>query len=67
MAPPVGFEPTTYGLAHHCNFHCQEDQSFIHPVCGPDHIFAVSGGMRMASTEPYDNQKQSEFLISVYS
>jgi len=53
LVPPEGFEPSTYGLAYHYSFHCQQ---FHIIVCGLDHIFAVSGGMRMASTEPCDNR-----------
>lgn len=41
--------------------------NIITAVCGLDHIFAISGGMRMASTEPCNNQMPNEYLLTDYS
>ena len=58
IASREGFEPPTDCLAYHYSLRCQKDISFT-SVCGLDHIFTVSGGVRMASTEPCDNHWQN--------
>ena len=61
--PQEGLEPPTYGLAYHYSFHYQH----IYVVCGLDYIFAISGGVRIVSTEQGDNHQQSLRLLSDYS
>ena len=50
---PAGFEPATYCLAYHFDFHRSRT---IFGICGLDYIFTVSGVMRIVSTElPYNH------------
>ncbi|MGB3584991.1 MAG: hypothetical protein WBA23_00565 [Tunicatimonas sp.] len=46
-----GLEPETYCLAYQLLL----SQLRLSRICGLDHIFAVSGVVRMASTEPPNN------------
>jgi len=55
---PTGIEPVTYGLAYHYSFHCQIKRGYHQSppfVCGLDYIFAISGGARIVSTDPNNN------------
>ena len=65
MASREGFEPPTDCLAYH--YGLRRQRHHCHLVCGLDHIFTISGGMRMASTEPCDNHLQNGCGCSDYS
>ena len=65
MASREGFEPPTDCLAYH--YGLRRQRHHCHLVCGLDHIFTISGGMRMASTEPCDNHSQNGYFCFDYS
>lgn len=65
MASREGFEPPTDCLAYH--YGLRRQRHHCHLVCGLDHIFTISGGMRMASTEPCDNHSQNGCVCFDYS
>lgn len=53
MARLAGLEPATYGLAYHFDFRRRKIHFYVR---GLDHIFTISGGVRMASTDPFTDR-----------